>query len=82
MKRNNVTVTIPSNLVGRKFKEFHKKFFQVGSDCLKEEISKLGATEPYTMEIWNYLEDTTNEVRKVKCIKFGIPVQLCVNFYM
>lgn len=82
MTRNSVTVTLPNNLVGRKFKEFHAEFIQVGSACLKEGISKLAETEPYVIETWNYLEDCTNEVRKVNCIKFGSPVQLCINYYM
>lgn len=81
MIRNQVNVTLSSNLVGMKFKEFYATFLRCGSACLREEISKLSQSEPYTFEEMNYLEDNTNEVRKVTCIKFGLPVQASVNFY-
>ena len=81
MIRNQVSVTLSSNLVSRKFKEFHATFLRYGSACLQKEILKLSQSEPYTFEEMNYLEDNTNEVRKVICIKFGLPIQANVNFY-
>lgn len=81
MKRNQVCVTCPHDMVGRKFKEFFATLQKNGENCLKSEINKLSASEPYTYEVMNYLEDVTNEVRKVICINFGIPTQLSVSFY-
>lgn len=81
MKRDTVSVSLPSNLVGRKYKKFYENFLQHGSDCLKSEIEALSKTEPYRFSEMQYLEDDTNEVRKVTCINFGIPCQATVYFY-
>ena len=29
-----------------------------------------------------YIEDDTQEIRNVNVIEIGLPVELCVNFYM
>lgn len=82
MKRNTVSVRLRDNLVGRKYKKFYENFLQYGSDCLRSEIEILSRTEPYHFSEMQYLEDDTNEVRKVICINFGIPCQATVSFYI
>lgn len=81
MTKNSVSVSLPSNMVGRKFKEFHATFLRLGSKCLKDEMTKLAQIEPCAFKEMNYLEDVTDKIRKVTCVEFGIPVQATVNFY-
>ena len=59
MKRNSVSVNLPSNLVGKKYKEFYENFTRHGSDCLKSEIEALTKTVPYhfsEMNIWKMVQ--------------------------
>ena len=75
MKRNSVSAnTMP--LVGKKLKDIASAI-NAGNLSVLEKINM--HSNIVTMK---YIEDDTQEIRNVNVIEIGLPVQLCVNFYM
>lgn len=75
MKRNNISAnTMP--LVGKKLKDIASAI-NAGNLSVLEKINM--HSNIVTMK---YIEDDTQEIRNVNVIEIGLPVQLCVNFYM
>ena len=75
MKKNSITAnTMP--LVGGKWKSIAQKI-NAG------DLSILNSLHTYSNIVtMKYIEDDTQEIRNVNVIEIGLPVQLCVNFYM
>ena len=75
MKRNNVSAnTMP--LVGKKLKDIASAI-NAGNLSVLEKINM--HSNIVTMK---YIEDDTHEIRNVNVIEIGLPVQMCVTFYM
>ena len=75
MKRNNVSAnTMP--LVGKKWKDIVSK---INAGDLSV-LDKLHAR--CNIVAMKYIEDDTQEIRNVNVIEVGLPVQMCVYFYM
>ena len=75
MKRNNVSAnTMP--LVGKKLKDIASAI-NAGNLSVLEKINM--HSNIVTMK---YIEDDTHEIRNVNVIEIGLPVQICINFYM
>lgn len=75
MKRNNITAhTMP--LVGKKLRDIALAI-NAGNLSVLEKINM--HSNIVTMK---YIDDNTQEIRNVNVIEIGLPVQLCVNFYM
>lgn len=75
MKRNNITAnTMP--LVGKKWRDIVSAI-NAGNLSVLEKINM--HSNIVTMK---YIEDDTQEIRNVNVIEIGLPVQMCVNFYM
>ena len=77
MTRNRVTCMVTSNLVSRFFLDFAREF---NPENLTEELRKLSGI-PSRVENWNYMENGTQEQRKVTVLCFGVPTQMYINLY-
>ena len=75
MKRNNITAQAMP-LVGKKLRDIASTI-NAGNLSVLEKINM--HSNIVTMK---YIEDDTQEIRNVNVIEIGLPVQLCVNFYM
>ena len=75
MKRKNIIAnTMP--LVG-------KKWGDIASAINAGNLSVLKKINMHSNIVtMKYIEDDTQEIRNVNVIEIGLPVQLCVNFYM
>lgn len=75
MTRNNIIAnTMP--LVGKKWKD-------IASKINAGDLSVLDKLNSYcNIVTMKYIEDDTQEIRNVNVIEIGLPVQMCVNFYM
>ena len=75
MKRNNVSANAMP-LVGKKLRDIASAI-NAGNLSVLEKINMRS-----NIVIMKYIEDDTQEIRNVNVIEIGLPVQLCVNFYM
>ena len=75
MKRNNVSAnTMP--LVGKKWKDIVSKI-NAGDLSVLDRLH-----DRCNIVAMKYIEDDTQEIRNVNVIEIGLPVQMCVYFYM
>ena len=75
MKRNNITAQAMP-LVGKKIRDIASAI-NAGNLSVLEKINMHS-----NVVIMKYIEDDTQEIRNVNVIEIGLPVQMCVNFYM
>ena len=75
MRRNNITASAMP-LVNKKWRDIASKI-NAGDFSVLEKLDVY--SKIVTMK---YIEDETQEIRNVNIIELGLPVQLCIHFYM